>query len=210
MAAGDIYKLIPNFRFGGSEFRPGLHFEVVVGTSTLSGLIASWRGAVETAMLAGMSNVLQLVAYDAVDVRPGLLATRHEEITPPLAGAIVGEATPPQDAILFSLKTDSKSLRARGRVYWPGLPELSQESGNLLATAQTTWGALIAAITGQYVGTSPVSGFRLVNYSKEQLDPPKPPPVFKPRPGVIVTPVTNLVLDTIIRSQRRRQTGVGQ
>jgi hypothetical protein len=210
MAVGDIAKLEIQFTYGAQLIRPGLHFQVAEGNQVLSTLISSWRGSCETAMLAAMGSNIQLTGYDAVDVRPGLLATRHEEVAPPLTGATAGDLLPPQDAVLMSFKTDSKSPRARGRIYWPGMTETDSFNGGVDAPGVAKWDALIAAMTANYIGTTPVSGWRLVNFSGEQLKAPKPPPVFVPREGDVITPVNNIVLDTIIRSQRRRQIGVGR
>jgi hypothetical protein len=209
MAVGDILKLVIHLRHGDSTYTPGLHFQVAEGAQNQATLIASWRGAVESAMLNAMSGSVALVSYDAVDVKPGLLATRREELSPPLNGFITGDMAPPQDCVLFTFQTAAKSRRARGRVYWPGLAESHQIAGLLEAGGSAAWTALITSITANYLGTTPISGFRLVNFSPERLTAPPPPPTFKPRPGDVITSVTNIVLDTVVRSQRRRQVGVG-
>jgi len=209
MAVGDILKLVIHLRHNGNTYTPGMHFQVAEANQNQATLISSWRGTCESPMLNAMSGSVTLVSYDAIDVRPGLLATRKEELSPPANGFITGDMAPPQDCVLFTFQTGAKSSRARGRVYWPGLAESHQIAGLLEAGGSGAWTVLVTAITANYLGTTPVSGLRLVNFSPEALTAPPPPPAFKPRVGDMITPVTNVVLDTVVRSQRRRQVGVG-
>jgi hypothetical protein len=210
MPVGDVAKLIIRLTAQGSIYTPSLHFRQAVSQPGLSSLIGSWRGDVETAMRTCMSPQLSVIGYSAEDLVPGTAATEHEVLTPPLPGTAVGTGLPGQDAVLFSLKTGLKTARARGRVYWPGATEEQHDAGHLSTAGVAPWETFRGYILANYLGETPASGWTLVTYSPEQLDPPKPPPTFKPRPGRIVTTVNDVLVDTVIRSQRRRQVGVGQ
>lgn len=210
MAVGDVSKLVIKLRMSGQEMRPGLHFQSNVTLNDAASLINSWRSTCESSMRAVMSNEVEVTGYNVEDKVPGSAATFESPVDPPLPGTSVTTAIPAQNAAVTSLKTALKSQRARGRIYWPGLTEDGTAGGVLTAPYIAAWNTFIAAIEANYLGSSPVSGWRLVVYSPEQLTAPPPPPAFKPRPGTIVTPVTNVVLDPVVRSQRRRQLGRGQ
>lgn len=210
MAVDDVFKLIIGISLYGEEVRPGLHFQSRVELNTAADLVASWRSSSEAAMLAAMTNQLTLHSYMVEDKLPGVLATYTAQITPALPGLNLNPGVSPQDAVVFAMKSALKSKRARGRVYWPGATEIGTAGGELVAPDLALWQALATAMTTSYVGTTPPSGWRLVTFSPEDLTAPKAPPVFKPRPGVMITPVTVVLPDVTVRSQRRRQRRIGQ
>lgn len=210
MAVGDVWKLVIHFTQFSQQIRPGLHFQSNVALATGQDLIDAWKSVAQTAMLAPMAADVSLTGYEAQDKVPGTAATIVENLVTPLPGAQVGAGLPPANGLVFSLKSALKSRRSRGRVYWPGLTEEATASGALIPGFVGGWDSFRAAIAANFVGASPVSGWRLVVYSPEDLTPPKAPPVFKPRPGTVITAVSTLTLDTVVRSQRRRQIGLGQ
>lgn len=210
MAVGDVFKLVTKFSLFGQQLRPGLHFQSNVALNTGSDLITTFHSSVTQVLISRLPADVLLHGFVAEDKVPGLAASVETTIVPPTPGALAEPALPPQDAVLFSFKSALKSQRSRGRVYWPGATEAGTASGQLTSTSQSLWNDWVNHLLTTYVGASPVSGWRLVTYSPEDLTPPKAPPVFKPRPGQVITPVSAIILDPVIRSQRRRQIGKGQ
>src|SRR4029450_2024192 len=189
MAVGDVAKLVFHFTLGGSQLRPGLHFQSTTALSTLQSLIDSWQATCQTQMLTAMSQAVQLVGYEAQDKVPGVAATLFEAVSPALPGLHGEDALPGQDAVGFGLKTSLKSRRARGRVYWAGAIDTAATGGTLAPAGLAEWQALATAMTTNYLGHTPSAAWHLCNFSPEQLTAPPPPPTFTPRPGHNIHPV---------------------
>lgn len=210
MAVGDVWKLTPIVTLFGQNIRTGFHFESNTATQGPLELVDHWHTGVAPVLVARQSVDCVLSGYRVEQKVPGTAASVETVVEPPLAGFLQEPALPPADAVVFSLKSALKSPRSRGRMYWVGATEPNSAAGQLTAPGLVQWQEVAAAIAAIFLGASPTSGWKLCVYSPEALVHADGTPVTPPRPGTIVTPVSAIIVDQILRTQRRRQIGHGQ
>jgi len=123
-----------------------------------------------------------------------------------LTGPFVGSrlaSCPPADCVVIKRRTSLIGKRARGRVYIAGVAENDHENGMLTATGLTNFGGLVVTLA---------SG---INHAGVNYQPSQVYWTHTPVGGGGIANVEGEVIfatdvDPIIRTQRRRQVGVGQ
>jgi hypothetical protein len=209
MATNDVVKLIIGMNVFGQRMTPGLHFQYKTPAGTAGGLITAVRGTIEGTMLPAMSPDVTITDYTVEAKLPDTAASVEVAVVPPTAGTHVGAALPPQNAVVCSLHTGFKSRRRRGRFYAPGATEEGTASGRLIPGDLTLWLTWTGTMTNTYGQSGVSADYLLVVFSPEALTHPDGSPVTPPRPGNLISPVTSITVDDVIRSQRRRQIGRG-
>lgn len=206
MATGDVWKVELELAWGTVQCRPGFHLIEGSGGGGLSpqGNVAD---AVDAALggdpLAGFSDQLDLSGIIIHDAQPGLLPS-YRQATTAISGDVVDvNPLPPQSAGVISLKTDLKpvtgAFAAAGRIYMPGIPQNGQISGFLQAGFQAALSAFFSLLFGPFVTDGTAYQMHIVSYT----------PNSKPRTVRAVQPVTGFSINNVVRSQRRREFGVG-
>lgn len=202
MALGDMYVLKVFFENGDTAERLSfqLHGEqpgiIAPDVATLEGDVVAWwntdvggGGAQKTIHAAAIS----LVEVTLQRVEPFEPIVSSDATSLPIVGTAAGASTSPQDALLVSLRTGLVGRSYRGRAYLPP-PSIAATSGPGHvddAEADLTKGqfeGLISDLNGH--------GFTVGIFSTVHDGAPRPSPV--------ITPVTTVLVDQIIRSQRRR------
>jgi hypothetical protein len=212
MPAGDTYKVRTRGTLRAQKVEFGVHLTQTGVTGSVQDIASSWVATIVPLALAAMStevNLDDVVVSDVKTVAQGGVESFVLGITQPSPGTITGDALPGQNAAVISLRTGIKGGRRRGRFYVPGLSEANVAGGLISGGQLTAIQALAAGIINAYGPGGTNANYRLNVWSPEVLT-FKPPRTPKPRPGVQLTPVTSFVVDNRVRTQRRRQLGVGR
>jgi len=106
-------------------------------------------------------------------------------------GTVSGDVCPPQDSAVITWRTSMVGRRYRGRTYVPCIPESAQQFGVLTAPHQSSLEDLADALVN---GWADGMGGSLVVFHKDLNT---------------STDIINWIVRATIRSQRRRQLGVG-
>lgn len=209
MTIGHTYRVRTQGTMLNQKMEFGVHIRHKGPSGSLSDLAASWTATVLPLVKAATSASVNWDKVTLSDVS----STGDESVdfafTQPAPGAIAGDALPPQNAMLVSLRTGTKGRRRHGRFYLPGISEGNQTNGVLSGSQLTALQALAVGLTNAYGPGGTESNYELVVYSPEALTPP-PPKEFKPRAGTLITAVTLADPDDVIRTQRHRAFGVGR
>lgn len=145
-------------------------------------------------------NTVQLIDVDITDLGPAGRATQTFTPTVARIGTQASAALPNNVAACISLKTDYRGRSFRGRIYHVGLTEIDVTGDQILAakvTALETAYTALKSITVPTVGTIYTLGV-LSYYANKAI-----------RGVPVYTPVTAVLCDTWVDSQRRRLTGRG-
>jgi hypothetical protein len=186
-----------------------VHIQQVLASGGPSDLAGSWVANVMPLVTAASSASVNWDELVISDVSPGTDLTLHFAFTQPDPGLITGDALPGQNAAVVQLRSLTKGKRTRGRFYFPGIAEAGTTNALLTGAQLTAISNLASQLIVFYGPTGSQTSYKLVIFS-----PPTPPFKAKTPPPVhtntLITPVNNTVLDTTIRTQRRRMIGVGR
>lgn len=206
MASGDVWKVNLNLRWGTVLCLPGFYLVEGSGGSS-DNPAADVRDAVVAALgaspLTGFSDQCSLEAITVVDIQPGVIPTQTFGMAP-IAGTVVdANPLPPQSAAVISLKTGLKAVEgafaARGRMYMPGIPQTGQISGFLQVGFQVALVDFATLLEDAFVTDGTAYQWHVVSLT----------PGSKPVTVRAIQPVTQFTVNNVVRSQRRREFGVG-
>jgi len=206
MAEGDVFKVTLHLTLDAVECRPG--FYVIEGAGggagnsrqVLADHVVATLGADP---LNGFVQNLNLTGVQVDDIQPGTGATWLNPLVG-IAGDIIDDnPPPPQDTMLATFKTAKKSTlgnyAAQGRMYMPGIYSTGQISGFITATLKEAFDDFLELIGDVYVLDGTAYQMHVVSFT----------PGSNPRTIRAFEPVTEIVSSNRVRSQRRRQAGVG-
>jgi hypothetical protein len=132
-------------------------------------------------------------------------------------GEEIGDALPPQCAMVVTFKTGQIGRRYRGRMYGFGFGEADQLAGIWTSAALTEMEANLATFMGKYAPGSAgnlfqfgIWSYRIASGCVPNKTTGKHERVDPPHPELAYTPVTTHVLRNIVYTQRRRVLGVGR
>jgi hypothetical protein len=209
MTIGHTYRVNTRGTARQQRVQFGLHLRQDGATGDPTTLASHWITNIVPLVIAATSVEVNWNDVQVADTSPSGDATVIAGITQPAPGTQTGEMLPTQNAIVVQLRSAQKGRRTRGRFYLPGISELNHAGGVVTGTQQSAVSSLAAALLTFYGPTGSQGSFHLVIYSPIQLTAPAPRP-FKPKETELVTPVNSLVMDTTVRTQRRRAIGVGR
>jgi len=209
MAANDVVRLRTKGNLLGQRVEFGVHMRYVTASSNAQDLLDHWNATIMPLVADASSQDVTWYELQVSDTNPLGAESVALALDLPNTGHIVGDSLPPQNAAVVSLRSGTKGGRRRGRFYFPGLVETGQANGVLGGIQYGAIQNLAAGILTAYGPSGTNAEYRLVVYSPEILTFPEPKP-RKPRPGKIVSQVTNALVDTTVRTQRRRGIGIGQ
>jgi hypothetical protein len=209
VAANDVVRLSVLGTMFNQRVQYGHHFRFATAGGTMQGLATAYEAAILATLRAATSVDVTWQYLMVQDVRPTGPETLRHPLPAASVGQIAGEGAPPQTTAVISVHTGQKGRRRRGRFYVPGLAEAGTTGGNITGAQLTALTALSETLQTTFGATGTDTEYKLVVYSPEKLTfPTKPPP--PPRPGIVTTPATDLILDPRVMTQRRRRLGVGE
>jgi len=208
MTTGDIVKVNIVQAFKGNRMLSGFHVMMLTNGGTQADLSNDIVANILPSWIPAVTQDLGIIAVETQDVKPGTGETQEHTITGNLVGEFVSPSAPPQVAAVLSFHTGHKGKRRRGRMYVGGLPAEFVVAGTVSGQLYTNLGVLGSTLTTRYGvgGASPA--YRLVVWSPAA-------PNFVNKAGIhtrlteLITEVTAITVDTVARTQRRRELGVG-
>ena len=206
MASGDVWKVLLNWRWGTVECRPGFYLVEGAGgagPNPSENVAVKVEAALGASGIDGFSDQSQITALTVIDIQPGLLPTQVWPVTPIVGTIVDANPLPPQSAAVVSLQTGVKGsvgvFAAQGRMYLPGIPQVGQISGFLQAAFQTALDAFVAQLFADFVTDGTAYQWHVVSLT----------PGSSPVSVRAINPVTGTTNNNVVRSQRRREYGVG-
>jgi hypothetical protein len=209
MAVGDVFKVAASGDLYGQLIVNVFHYQQQTGNSSglseVESLARAWNDQVFPDLLATVGESMQYGTIEARSFVPagGVLVGFDLPVTG--VGELDDPTLPPTVAVVIRKRTGRLGRRYRGRNYFAGVAASDVASGALVTSGgtPTRWGALATAILASIVWTA--TGSPTFIPVVAALD----PSVVVTPVGVRATPVTTTFLDQILRSQRRREIGVG-
>lgn len=206
MASGDVFRVRFSWLWGTVECQPGFHLVEGAGGAGPDPVLACANRVADVlgaTPIPGFSDQSDIKALIVEDIQPGTGPT----LTLPLSVAPGDEVDvnplPPQSAAVISLRTALKPITgayaAAGRMYLPGIPQSGQISGFLQAGFQSAALTFANLLQAAFVADGTDYQWNVVSYN----------PGSKPRTIRAINPVTSISINNVVRSQRRREYGVG-
>lgn len=204
--AGDLRSVRVQYSGPGGIYENSFGFAArqAVAGDDLADLASAFRTALikntSGGLLYGLASLVSVTTIRVEDVKPGTVATQ-DSVAGAVAGSNAGDPLPAQCALVFTLATLVKGRSYRGRFYLPGVTEDEVTAGTLngaSVTSFTTIGTQLGAVFGP---SGSNANWQLVVISRYLNGVKRATPVG--------TAVTTIVLDPVIRTQRRRVFGVG-
>lgn len=211
VAANEVVKLSIIGAMFGARVNWGWHFKALTGGLSLQSLSDDYQASIAPVMLNALSQDVGIMGFEVQTVKDD----GDETLFDPVDGNVVGEyltpSLPAQDAACFSVHTGSKGRRRRGRFYVSGISSVPGSGGEIPAAQHNELEAYATALQNRYCtpGSSPSTQWRMVIWSPAAPD-------FVTKKGVhtrlipLTTDCTRITWDRVLRSQRRRQKGVGE
>lgn len=157
----------------------------------MADVVASW---VFTYWSQEMSEAIQVSSILAKSLDP---ATPYELIPDreyPIVGTVAGNVLPSNICALVSLRTGTIGRAYRGRIYMPGLVEADVTANAIAPTRTTSIGDAIGALPLALIADAPNWSWVVVSRQLGGV----------PRVSGVTTAITSWVVDTQVKTQRRR------
>lgn len=203
MATGDVYRIGIEWSLN-AQARALTTFGLVEGTglggpNPMADVASSVEEALGPTPVEAWPATTQLTAIVVSDVQP---ATRGGYRLPlsGLAGTVVADALPPQDAIVVSIFTGLKGKANNGRMFLPPMSETLQVSGFWSQDAIDPASGFFSRLYDKFVNDGTEYQMHVLSYV----------PASSPRVLRAAVPVTAFTIDNVVRTMRSRQNGRGQ
>ena len=209
MGALDVYRIVIRQRLWGSEVDNVMWFRERSGSSVGAGnnsaaLAANIRSGIDTSFRAMATTSHFYEAVQATRMVPYGDGPSEDAWSAGTAGtAGSGTTIHPASAGVLTLYTSKIGRSRRGRIYLAGFQPSNSASG-LWNSTQLTLMTTFAGVLNTRYGPSGTQSWELGVWSKKIAgpDPPFDSTAFEP--------ITSIAVRAQIRSQRRRQVGVGR
>lgn len=197
MALNDVFRLsVVGSNQGISELVNVHYYQQISAGAGVTGadLVEAWVAAALPSFLTTFSSSCFVSGFEVRNMTQPEFGV-DVAVDPIENGTRAGQMLPPQNAPVISWRTGLIGRRRRGRSYgWPG-SEDDQNAGQM----NVAWQTSLALYAAAAIEVANLATYHKVIYSDhDDLVPP-----------LLVTPVTNAVVDVILGSQRRRRPGVG-
>lgn len=207
MASGDVWKVNLEADWGTVQCRPGFYLVEGAGGGDPDpsvNVANSVEATLTSGALTGFSDQLSILGLTIINIQPGTIPTKSIPIATIVGTVVDANPLPPQSAAVISLDTAVKpvvgAFAAQGRIYMPGIPQTGQISGFLQAGFQAALAAFGQKLYDAYVADGTAYQWHIVS-----LTPGSSPVTVR-----AINPVTDFRVNNVVRSQRRREFGVGQ
>lgn len=204
---GDVFRVSSVGGMFGQQIVNVFHYEQTSvntsGIAEVESLARAFNAGVLAAIAATTSNDASWGTIESRSfVLPGTPPVGFDlSVTVP--GEIDSGAAPPTVCFNVKKKTGFLGRKYRGRNYFAGIAQDAVDSGKIAVGAITTFEALKDAMAGTLTWTAGGSPtFRPIIAAIVFPDAPDVPFIRK-------TPITQCEVDLVLRSQRRREIGVG-
>lgn len=208
MAVGDHFRLALVGTYAAQQIVNVFHYRQttvnVSGNTDVNELASAFSGGTLTDLLAATVN-----AYTANTIEsrtfplPGI-ALMGVDVPVGLTGDLATPGMPPSVAVVLKRLTAFLGRKYRGRIFLVGCPRTAVTGGTITDAGQLTLYSNFSARLNSAI-TSGNAGAPTFQPELNVVVPLVPGPGF----GYRATDVTNAVVTTILRSQRRREVGVG-
>lgn len=208
MPFNDIFRLRVYQRLHGSQVVNVLHFVQDDPTPTYGGLQLAQHFV--TNMTTPLRNrAVSQLAFDFVEVQsivPFAGAPVAVSFPGGTVGAVVGGSVSATLCEVITVYTSRAGRRGRGRIYLAGASTATADIslGSWISPQTTRTTSFATALATNYMQEPPVVGWKLGVWSKVIAGP------TPPWSTDAFVRATNLTVRTIVRTQRRRQVGVGR
>lgn len=230
MSVDDVWRVSLRQLLLGQQVINAYYFRVKADPADLDASLLTLANDFKEMMRVSQNNQLSYVDFVARQVRGGGASyttpackltgggLRGAALTGTLIGAdATADALPPADAMVLTVRTGVAGRSRRGRLYFGGWGENHQLGGSFTAATITAAGAPINTRIAAYKvgGTNPnwewgVWSFFLASGCKPSLTHPHPlVNVQAANPTIAFQGMTEGLLRATVRTQRRRQLGVG-
>jgi hypothetical protein len=206
MAFNDIYRLRIYQRMHAQTVINVLHFKEdlpVTGTGAAA-LALDFRDSMGVALRGRACTELFFDYIEVQRIIPWGDTPMTAVFTPATAGTVAGTGPTGAIAEVFTLFTGQIGRRKRGRIYLSGLGQSRMIAGSTTVGQQTNSQTLAVALMNRYCVVPYTSSWALGVWSRV-LGGQQPPLSTNG-----FAPVTSITVRTTLRSQRRRQLGVGR
>ena len=200
-----VYELRVIGTYQGQQFNNVLHFadDAGVGVAGDAQLLADsfMHNDVITAYRNCLDDSAVLNRVEVREIHPEQ-KDPVVEIPPNGQGLRTGSGMPSYVTAVISFRTGFTAKTKRGRMYMPAVPESFCTDGTMDPAAQAYYQTWEGELEARYLETTGTEPFVLGIWSRKLAGPaPYDPAAF--------TPVTNITLNTIFGTQRRRRVGHG-
>lgn len=206
MALNDIFKLRIHCRIHGAEVINVMHFvdDIGVAVDGAQELANDFRTNMAATMLARASTDTFFEYIEVIKIVPYGDAPRLSVWPTTTNGGVSGTTPSATLCEVITISSAQIGRRKRGRIYLAGLAPTAMASGQLTPAQTTRTQSFATQLANRHVGFTHPSQFGLGIWSKLNAgpEPPWPTDAF--------TRASALTVRTIVRTQRRRQVGVGR
>lgn len=206
MALNDIFRLRLHCRIHGGEVLNIMHFvdDLGVAIDGAQELANDFRTNMEATLRARASNDTAFEYVEAVKIVPYGEGPRTSIWPSATMGGVVGGTVSATLCEVVTIHSNQIGRRRRGRMYLAGLNSASISAGQAVGAQTTRTQNFATALASRYMAVGTGSQFKLGIWSKTIAgpDPPWPTSAF--------IRASALTVRTIVRTQRRRQVGVGR
>lgn len=209
MAVNDVFRVAVVGSLHGQQIVSVFHYKQatnnVTANSDVKELALAWKADVMTPYVEAMSQDYTGLVIEARSMPIGGAPMVGHDQTEAVVGDVAQDALPPASAAVIRRITGFLGRKYRGRLFMPAVPVGWVSEGRITdAGGIAIYGSLANAMKA--VIDSPNAGaptFTPVIAAYEYT-----PPLVHPT-SVRSTVITGCTLDKIVRSQRRREIGVG-
>ena len=206
MAANDILKLRIHCRIHGAEVINVMHFVDQAGAAgdNAQALADDFRTNMTTTLQARASTDTFFEYVEVVKIVPYGDAPRVSAWTTTTNGGVAGVTPSATLCEVMTISSATIGRRHRGRIYLAGLSAAQMTAGQIAPAQTTRTVAFATALANRMIVLGGPSLFRLGIWSKLNAgpEPPWSTDAF--------TRATALTVRQLVRTQRRRQVGVGR
>lgn len=202
--AGDIMEVVFQGRLHGQQIRNVRHYRIanIAGPSQAPEVDAATAlaGAMETfwnILVPLVSNEFSMLGILVQRIFPLPRTVGVIRVPANGTGQAAGNSLPTAVAVVTRLTTAFAGRKYRGRNYWCGIPATAETDSELTAGAIIAWEGVQDALTLP-LQPAAING-RTYTFQ----------PVILNRPTMTTTDIVGGTVDSVLRTQRRRQVGKG-
>jgi len=168
----------------------------VLESATADGIAEEWANALGSSMIDPVSHDWKLRRVEVRDPRtdPGWASG---EYTAEFTGVVAQDSCPPTVAMVVTRRSDQAGRRYRGRVFIPAVPVTYHVEGELTGAAMVALQAFADDMATPILLTATAPGLKIV-------------PSIWSKVNQASVPIVSCLARPILRSQRRREIGVGK
>lgn len=208
MAYNDIYRLRVYATLHSSQIVNVMHFLQTdifptadaqsLANDFVTNMATTWKGRASNQMTLNYVEVQSIVPFSGASAVTNFPGGSVGTSPNPCFSATLAE--------VITIYTSRGGRRGRGRIYLAGAPNStsSMGSGAWLSAQTTNTTNMANALAARYIAVPDISGFRLGVWSRTIAGP------TPPWPTSAFVRATALTIRTTVRTQRRRQLGVGR